>query len=123
MKNKNIINLTPHDINIVDGEGNVLVVLPGTETPARAMQAEKALGVINDIPVIGMEFGEPENLPTPEDGVWLLVSKTTADAALKSGRTVADLLLTGKTVRDANNRIIGCQALSAYDSTAFQARA
>lgn len=120
---KKILNLTPHDINIVDGEGNILMVLPGTENPARAMQAEKSLGAINGIPVIGMEFGAPENLPTPEDGVWLLVSKTTADAALKSGRTVADLLLTGKTVRDTSNRIIGCQALSAYDSTAFQARA
>ena len=108
-----IINLTPHKINIMDEEGNVIKVFE-SKGKARAAQKDVEIGMLEDIPIIETTFGEPVDLPEYSQGTYYIVSALTAKAASLSGRSTRDLLLTGKTVRNSSGQIIGCQALAKY---------
>ena len=108
-----IINLTPHKINIMDEEGNVIKVFK-SEGEARAAQKDVEIGTLEGIPIIETTFGEPVDLPEYSQGTYYIVSALTAKAASLSGRSTRDLLLTGKTVRNSDGQIIGCQALAKY---------
>ena len=109
----NIINLTPHPVNIVNEEGNVIKVFESAGV-ARAAQKDVEIGRLEGIPIIETEFGEPIGLPEYSQGTYYIVSAITAKAASLSGRNTQDLLLTGKTVRNSDGQIIGCQALAKY---------
>lgn len=109
----NIINLTPHKINIVDEEGNVVKIFESSGE-ARAAQKDVEIGTLEGIPIIETYFGEPVGLPEYNQGTYYIVSAITAKAASLSGRNTRDLLLTGKTVRNGDGQIIGCQALAKY---------
>lgn len=108
-----IINLTPHKINIMDEEGNVIKVFK-SEGEARAAQKDVEIGRLEGIPIVETEFGEPIGLPEYSQGTYYIVSAITAKAAYLSGRNTQDLLLTAKTVRNGDGQIIGCQALAKY---------
>lgn len=109
----NIINLTPHEISIVNEEGNVIKVFESAGV-ARAAQNDVQIGMLEGIPIIETTFGEPVDLPEYSQGTYYIVSALTAKAASLSGRSTRDLLLTGKTVRNGDGQIIGCQALAKY---------
>lgn len=102
-----IINLTPHDVVVRDASG-VMMAIPSSGTVARATQSDEVVGMVEGIEVVKTTFGEPTNLPAPQDGVYLVVSLATANAAKAAGRTVDDLLLTSGPIRDAEGNIIGC---------------
>lgn len=108
-----IINLTPHPINIIDEEGNIIKVFESAGV-ARATQEDAEIGTLEGIPIIETEFGEPIGLPEYSQGTYYIVSAITAKAASLSGRSTRDLLLTGKTVRNSDGQIIDCQALARY---------
>ena len=108
-----IINLTPHPINIIDEEGNIIKVFESAGV-ARAAQEDVEIGTLEGIPIIETEFGKPVNLPEYNQGTYYIVSAITAKAAYLSGRNTQDLLLTAKTVRNSDGQIIGCQALAKY---------
>jgi len=61
------------------------------------------------VPVIKTIFGEPTDLPAPEEGTMLIVSILTAQAAKAAGRKGDDLIITSDPVRDAAGKIIGCR--------------
>lgn len=109
-----IRNLTPHCVTIVNPAAEpteVLRTFP-SEGVARATQQNLQVGEVDGIPVMTTSFGETVDLPDYEEGVYLIVSVITANAARANGRTTADLLLTTDTVRDADGRIIGCRAFA-----------
>jgi hypothetical protein len=102
----NFINLTPHEIKVLDKDNNVIVVLSPSGTIARATSKKMTMGYLGDIPVIASSFGEVIDLPEPVDATYYIVSSLTAQAA--EGRT--DLLVTEDTVRNEAGQIIGCRA-------------
>ena len=108
-----IINLTPHKINIVDNDGKLIKVFE-SKGEARAEQKDVEIGMLEGIPIIETSYGEPINLPEYDQGTYYIVSAITAKAAYLSGRKTRDLLLTAKTVRNSDGQIIGCQALAKY---------
>lgn len=108
-----IINLTPHDIVTVNEDGTVRNTYT-SQGIARATQSFSEAGVIDGEHIVETEFGEPVNLPEPKEGVYLIVSMVTAQAAAKHGRTTSDLLLTTLAVRNDKGQIIGCKALTPY---------
>ena len=57
----NIINLTPHRINIVDEEGNVVKIFESSGV-ARAAQNDVQIGMLEGIPIIETKFGEPGHI-------------------------------------------------------------
>lgn len=108
---KKIKNLTPHAIYIV-GENDNVVAMFQSEGVARAEQKDEPAGELNGIPLVKSTFGEPIDLPDPEENTYLIVSLVTANAAKAAGRTTEDLLLTSGLVRDEQGRIIGCNAFA-----------
>ena len=121
-----VVNLMPHAITIFAAadtrpagpkgyvlahEAKPLMVVPSSGV-SRAACVETPVGQIDGVPVFRMAFGEPENVPDPEEGVMYVVSSITAQACREAGRTTSDLLLPARTVRDSEGRVIGCTAFS-----------
>ena len=106
-----IVNLTPHELKVVDGGNNVVATFPSSGV-ARARQHDVPAGEINSIPVVKTEFGEVLGLPEPTEGTVFIVSRITVEAARAQGRTTDDLLTTSGAVRDDQGRIVGCRALA-----------
>ena len=106
-----IINLTPHEVKIVDGGNNVVAVFP-SDGVARASQHDVLVDEINSIPVVKTEFGEVLGLPEPTEGTVFIVSRITVEAARAQGLSTDDLLVTSGAVRDDQGRIVGCRALA-----------
>lgn len=107
-----IRNLTPHAVNIVAEDGNVLATFE-SEGIARAQQSDVPTGTIQvngvELTLVSTEFGAPVDLPDPQEGVMLVVSIITANAAKAAGRPTGDLLITSNPVRDDSGRIIGAR--------------
>lgn len=106
-----IKNLTPHAVNICDADGNVIKTY-ASDGIARATSSYVAVGDIDGIPLVTCTFGDPIDLPDPTNGVVLIVSVITANAAKACGRGADDLVITADPVRDADGRIIGCTKLA-----------
>ena len=104
-----LINLTPHDIKIVDDEGNMIAFISRQDVPARCSVERKQIGWIKDYPLYKTSFGEVENLPSPQEGKYFIVSRIIAEA-MKGKRN--DLVVPDNTVRDNEGRIIGCKGFS-----------
>lgn len=106
-----IKNLTPHIISMVNENGEVVRQYP-SEGIARATQSNIQVGEIDGIPLMETSFGKTIDLPEYQDGVYLVVSIITANAAKANGRRVDDLLITTDTVRDETGSIVGCKAFA-----------
>ncbi len=106
-----IKNLTPHKIVMVNKNSEVTREYE-SEGIARATQSNIQVGEIDGVPLMETSFGETIDLPEYQDGVYLIVSIITANAAKANGRRVDDLLITTDTVRDETGRIIGCKAFA-----------
>lgn len=104
----NIINLTPHTVNICTEDGDIECSFK-SEGVARASQVAVPFGDVNGIELVEMRFGPTVDLPDPEAGTVLIVSAITASAAKAEGRSTDDLVLTADTVRDKDGRIVGCR--------------
>lgn len=102
------VNLTPHEINIYEGDKLVKTV-PASGKVARREQREEVLGKIDGITITEQFFGDVYDLlPDQEEGVAYIVSRIVAEAFMYRD----DLYIPGPMVRDENGRVIGCQGLS-----------
>lgn len=108
-----IRNLTPHDVVVINQDNSINRIFE-SEGIARAAQSYSEAGEIDGIRIVESTFGEPVDLPDPQDGIYLIVSMVTAQAAAKHGRATSDLLLTTLAVRNDKGQIIGCKALTPY---------
>lgn len=98
----NIINLTPHDINLLLEDD---VVVFKSEGIARVQQKEVLDEYFDRVPIYKNKYGKIEGLPEEKDGVYYIVSFVVA-SALKDKRN--DLLIVTKTERNEKGQIIGC---------------
>lgn len=101
-----IKNMTPHSVNLrINGE---YVEYPPCGVVPRVSAIE--LPIEGDFPfeAVKVEYGDVQNLPDPEEGVLLIVSKMCADARPHR----RDLWYSAKLVRDEAGRIVGCDALA-----------
>ena len=102
-----VINCTPHDINIIlDKEENIVIKASGIV--ARVATTMNPSGMIGNIPLSETRFGEVENLPEPKKGTRYIVSRIIKEACPERH----DLLVPGECVRDEEGKIIGCKSLS-----------
>jgi len=101
----NLVNLTPHAVNILTAHGTVTLAPSGTV--ARCSTASTPAGEVNGIALSRTTFGAVVDLPEPDEGVILVVSALVR-AALP---TRTDLASPGELVRDAAGAVIGCKGL------------
>ena len=106
------INLTLHDINIVDDmTGRVVRTIPVSGIVARVYHQETAAGDIDGIPLVILRAGTVQDLPKPKAGVYYIVSRSVQEACPDRH----DLLVPTRMVRSADRRtIIGCAAFSVH---------
>lgn len=106
-----IINLTPHPVNLINKEGVTTDTFPVAGPAPRLVELVETLQDVDGIPVNKVSYGEEvTNLPAPQEGVLLIVSRITAAAV--TGRE--DILFPHGEVRDENGRILGVQALGRF---------
>jgi hypothetical protein len=107
-----IVNLTPHPLNIKTVDDRIITIQPSGEL-ARVSESREQLPVINhregNISVTRATYGEIENLPDPEDGKIFVVSAL----VLARARGRNDVFAPGLAIRDEAGRVIGCDGLSA----------
>lgn len=101
-----IINMTPHDINVIAVDGEVETIPASGQTVRLKMETASA-GSHDGIPLTETVFGSPEGLPPKTPGTLLIVSQI-VKSALPLRR---DLVVPAELVRDAEGRIIGCRSL------------
>lgn len=102
----NIVNLTPHAINLIGENGKQRTITPSGNL-ARVAAKTVIVGNIDGIPVTTTEFGEVEGLPEPSENTIYVVSSLVAQRTPE--RT--DVYIPSESVRDENGRIIGCKSL------------
>ena len=114
-----MINLTPHEIILVEADGAEIASFPASGVIARVSVTEKVTGMLrfDGIPVdiITSAFGEVEGLPALselEGHERFLVSSMVLDRLGSEWSNIAFAPDTGKSaVRNAQNQIIGVTRL------------
>jgi hypothetical protein len=105
----NVVNLTPHDINVIMDDGTTVILPKSSNTSARC--SEYVLHTFTDIlpvNVVSKKFGDTENLPNYKEGTYYVVS-----AIVKSANPYRmDLLLVNDTVRNDAGQIVGCKTFA-----------
>ena len=104
----NIINLTAHTINVVNGESNIAYPSEGL---ARVKAEEKTIGTVNGISVVKTVYTTVEGLPDQQENTVYLVSTLVLQALKANGIERPDCLApnTGVSgaIRDDQGRIVG----------------
>ena len=104
---KKIINLTPHSVNIVCDNGNVITYNP-SGTVARCSQNTIKIGDVNGIPLTQTSFGDVVDLPLPQKDTIFIVSRLVINACPDRD----DLVVPNDIVRDDHGNIIGCKSFA-----------
>lgn len=114
METTNVINLTPHTINLVAEDGTQLLSLE-SQGVARVASTTEVVGYLQvggvAVPQTHTTFGEVEGLPDPTSGVGYVVSNMIISALAQQGIRRTDLFTPGLQVRDEQGRVIGCRSL------------
>ena len=109
----NIINLTPHPLNLMpEGSDGPTVTIPPSGIVARCATSRVQVGTVTvdgiAIPVNRTQFGEVTGLPDPQPDTIYIVSAVVAQAVPNR----PDVFIVDDTVRDEQGRIIGAKALA-----------
>jgi hypothetical protein len=103
-----LINMTPHPINIVDKDKNNLITIPVSGNQIRLATTTVDSGIrVNGIAITSTQFGEPVGLPELSEGVFYIVSAI-VKGALPNRK---DLLVPAEMQRNEDGNIIGCLSL------------
>lgn len=99
-----LINLTPHDINVVQGEKKITIPKEGIVVRVEELRKEKPS--LDGYKIEEVSYGDVLNMPAPQKGVLYIVSNLTATALQSKGRT-RDILIPGELLRDEKGQIVG----------------
>lgn len=102
-----IFNLTPHAINIVDDDNNIIRTIEPAGTIARVSAKTVRSGEFDGIPLTRTEFGEVVDLPEPTEDTVFVVSSIVASRVPHR----SDVFIPNESVRDEKGRIVGCRSL------------
>tara|TARA_R100000234_G_scaffold39403_1_gene23521 strand:- start:6052 stop:6462 length:411 start_codon:yes stop_codon:yes gene_type:complete len=127
--NQTFVNMTPHEINMVDDNGEVLLSIQPSGNTIRLSEEWGPLGefhfdiyyepvssctAVDDefvIPIKSVQMKIPDDgmeLPPIRDNVWYIVSRAVCETF--TNRT--DFLMVGQTVRNDKGQIIGAKCFS-----------
>lgn len=107
-----ILNATPHAINMLDDDNNIIKTFETSDITIRIASKEAINGsIVCDevlIPLSTTQFGEVTGLPEPNKDTFYIVSNMIKSAL--PNRT--DLVTPGFQVRNEKGQVIGCKALN-----------
>jgi hypothetical protein len=102
-----IYNLTPHPVQILDENNQVLATYPASGMVMRLKEDVTPVGSVDNIPLVEKSFsGEVAggDMPPAGEDVYYIVSLVVAQAVKRSDFIVPDDL-----VRDESGRVIGAR--------------
>jgi hypothetical protein len=103
-----IINLTPHEVVIMDNNKEIILKLPKCPNPPRLSERREVVGIVNNTLINRVTFSvEGDYLPPQKEGTYYVVSRLIAEAIKRE-----DLLIPDEAVRDEEGRIIGCKSFA-----------
>ncbi|AMQ66669.1 hypothetical protein FDG96_gp10 [Bacillus phage Mgbh1] len=102
----NIVNLTPHDVNVYDDDGNVIATYPATGQTVRVETKTETVGEIDGVPVVTQTYGEITGLPDRKPNTVYLVSLVVRMATDRGDLLSPDTSPQGA-VRNEHGQIIG----------------
>lgn len=102
------INCTPHPIQLLDGDNQLVISLPKGGIIPRLSQSTKQVDVVEGVSITETIFGDTQDLPESQDGVLLIVSRL----VLSANPDRNDLVVPNELVRDGSGNIIGCKSLA-----------
>lgn len=94
-----VINLTPHDVNLMDKDFNIVEVIKSSGS-ARATEKKELIGELLGAPIYETKFEDVVGLPDVEPGTIYIVSRIIVEACKK---TRIDLVTTSNIVRRDEN--------------------
>lgn len=97
----NLINLTPHEINVINSDK-----IPPSGKVARVDMVQKTAGVINGVQLYSPTFGDVVDLPEPQSETFYIVSALVRSAVPDR----FDVLSPGNLIRDNSGNVIGCDS-------------
>lgn len=102
-----IINLTPHVINIMDNDNNIIRTITPSGIVARVSTKPVLVGQVDGLNIYRTEYGQLENLPDAEEGLYYIVSALCKQRC----KDRDDVFIINDAVRDAEGNTIGCRSL------------
>lgn len=103
-----IINKTPHSVNIVDQNGQIIRTYEKGDSLIRlTVKTVQDVPLADGTPTSRTKFGKAEGLPNFKKDTFFIVSQLVKNAL--PNRT--DLLVPAEVVRDENGHIVGCKSL------------
>jgi hypothetical protein len=111
-----LVNLTPHEVVILDSNDNIIAKIPPSGTVARVESGEELISVINGIPVYKVSYGNIQGLPEPEPGTVYIVSIVVLSALKEKGINRKDVVAPNTNpskhgaVRDPSGKIVGVKS-------------
>ena len=105
----NIINLTPHAVDVVRSDGSIKTY-PSSGQVARLDVSRKFVRILDGAEVHRPSLGGVTGLPEAQMDVTLIVSALVAQACPDR----SDLVSPGELVRDSAGKIIGCKGFAFY---------
>lgn len=106
-----IINATPHTLNIINKNGEAVSIAPSGILP-RVEEREVRRGIIGDFELVTFSAGEVYGLPPVETGKFYVVSRPVASALVGKRN---DILVPGSFLRDEGGNIVGCKGLAQFE--------
>ena len=113
VSNIEIINMTPHDVNLLDLNNNKIHTYK-SQGSVRLEQKDEIIGNIIDsdgliIPITTTSFGQPNEIGDSKPNRLYIVSRMVLNE-LRGKRF--DLITPNQIVKDDNNHIIGCRSFA-----------
>lgn len=103
-----LINLTPHEIVILDTSGREVVRLPPSGTVARCQATATLVETLDGVAYYATAYGAVTGLLEPADGVRYVVSLLVRNACPDR----RDLASPGELVRGPDGQPVGCRGLA-----------
>ena len=108
---KKFINLTPHTVNVVDADGNIILSVAPSGAVARVTTQQTVVGNVGGVDVVRTVFGDVDGLPDPQPDTVYIVSTLALQSLKENGIDRDDVVAPdtspASVVRNADGQIIG----------------
>lgn len=102
-----IKNLTPHNVVIINENGDVVKTFP-SEGVARVSTSSQKINTVDEVDIMSTVWGETVDLPKQVNDTLLIVSRL----VMTANPDRSDLVAPNDLVRDDQGRVVGARNLS-----------
>ncbi len=106
----NIVNLTPHQLNIQKKNGQLRTVDP-SGTVVRLLEETENHGILEDIEITAKYYSSIQGLPEPQEDTIYVVSGIAGTTIWELLPERKDVFIPGPALRGEDGKHVGCKGL------------